>query len=144
MKLTMSMFASSEDYQRAMKEQQMHAMQAEHQRERQLRQQQKADASQFVQALVDAHGLRFVHVRSDPDWNISNHKGGVTVAYTKRGHRTIDVACALVHEKDSYNKSIGRFVAAKNYERGDTITLRVPKNMPTAAFIKTMFGTMVE
>jgi hypothetical protein len=94
--------------------------------------------------ITHALKLRYVHVRErsvDYPFSLSN-KGGVTVTYQlpeRRGDRMIRVACAIVHENDSYCKREGRYQAAKKFRNGEVITLRVPKNWSTPQFLKNMF-----
>jgi hypothetical protein len=102
-------------------------------------------------ALTHKHNLRYVHVRDeDYDVKLRDHvlhsKGGVTVAYSKparKSDRIIRVSCALVHENDSYCKRIGRYNAACNFELGEFIEVRVPKNTAVSQFLKGMFGAML-
>ena len=109
-------------------------------------------------ALTHKHNLRYVHVRNqmcevDRDYRPvrGQHfhlapKGGITVAYAKperKGSRIIRVSCAICHDSDSYCKRMGRYNAACNYEVGEFIEVRVPKNTTIPVFLSRMFGEML-
>lgn len=100
----------------------------------------RAAVVRHTQHLTDRYRLRFVHVRN------GRPKGGVTVAYqlpSRKGDAVMRVSVALVHERDSYNKLIGRAHAANNFANGEHISVRVPRNIPASAFLKEMFWGMV-
>jgi hypothetical protein len=97
-----------------------------------------------------AHGLHYVHVRS-VDYHSNGvfsfaAKGGITVAYAFSGYgrRFIEVACAYCHANDSYCKREGRFQAAHKFDRGETMTIRVPKNKEPVDVIKVMFSYLLD
>lgn len=120
------------------------------------RQRVNADARALERELVAKHNLKFVHVRGmelKPNQHNTHYdiavpapKGGVTVAFTLppyKGGRIIKASCAMCHENDSYNKAEGRLRAAARFDAGSSIELRVPRNMPISAFLKSMFGAML-
>jgi hypothetical protein len=100
-----------------------------------------------------AHGLHYVHVRvrahkwddKAKDYRITA-KGGITVAYAFAGYgrRFIEVACAYCHANDSYCKREGRFQAAHKFDRGETMTIRVPKNKEPVDVIKVVFSYLLD
>lgn len=103
--------------------------------------------------LIDRYNLRFVHVRADTQFGGRaahparlSPKGGVTVAYqlpARKGDSVIRVSVSLVHERDAYNKAMGRVRAASNFANGEHINLRVPRNSSPAQFLKQTFGVML-
>lgn len=134
----------------------LHPKAVEQRREAALRAYQERSQRAREHYLTAAHKLRFVHVRSrdweaerkerDPRKMVLSQTGGVTVAYQlppRKGDRMIRVSCAVVHENDAYCKRIGRWNAAVKFDNGEVISVRVPKNMSPAGFIKQMFGVML-
>ena len=95
-------------------------------------------------------GFRFsnevVHVRGYSwDKMSTTAKGGATLVYhrDKSRDRIIRISVALVNDKDSYCKLTGRLIAAMQYDTGNHIAVRVPKNKHPVVFLKQMFSEMV-
>lgn len=131
-----------------------HPRAIEHAQRAAIRRQVKKDARAFEHELTSQWGLRYVHVRQDKsrithqmdDYGLVLPKGGVTVAYqlpARKGGRIIKASVAIVNESDSYVKHEGRLRAAAKFHAGERVELRVPRNIPTSAFLKQMFGTML-
>ena len=97
-------------------------------------------------ALIALYHLKIVHVRKVDDDGDTHSKGGATVVYHKHNKkdRIIVLSVALVNDVDCYCKLQGRLVAAYKFHQSDRITLRVPKNMPVAQFVKRTFYWMVQ
>lgn len=97
-------------------------------------------------SLMKKHNLRVVHVRGY-NWDMmsATAKGGATLVYhrDKSRDRIIRVSVALVNDKDSYCKLTGRLIAAMQYDTGNHIAVRVPKNKHPVVFLKQMFSEMV-
>lgn len=102
----------------------------------------KAEQKKQTQERVSQFHLRFVHVRAKTDIGHDNPKGGVTIAYSPplhRNSRLIEVAISLVHENDCYEKAIGRYWAAVNFDTGQRITVRIPKGLTIPGALRSMF-----
>jgi hypothetical protein len=87
------------------------------------------------------HGLHYLHLRKN-----DAAKGGITVAYQKptiKGCGMVLVSCAFVNPKDTYCKRVGRHEAAKRFNYGAYMAVRVPRNISISAVLDTMFSTLL-
>lgn len=99
--------------------------------------------------LATAYGLKFVHVRGCGAYGGPSSKAGITVAYSHAlpqygKSNVIRVGIAQTHPNDCYCKTTGRYLAAMRFVQGDTMIVRVPKNIPTAEVLRRMFRLLIE
>jgi hypothetical protein len=118
-----------------------------------LNKEERNRARKQTEAITNAHNLRYLHVRKHTIFDdgvgesaVLSNKGGVTIAYARRrpDDNVILVSTALVHDNDSYCKAHGRAIAARRFADAHCIALRVPKNMSTSFFLKSVFSGMVQ
>jgi hypothetical protein len=100
-----------------------------------------ADRKAQTQRLTAKHKLRFVHVRHRDDNLDKTPHAGATIAYSFPSPTgdLIRVGVALCHKNDRYCRADGRFNAALHFDMGDTVLIRVPKNMVPSDLIQRMF-----
>lgn len=86
-----------------------------------------------TEAIADA-GVKIIHFSYGKE-------GGMTVAYRQNGRksRTIEIATAVTHPKDTFTKKIGTRLAVERFEAGETVFI---PNFEGNAFqtIQYMFG----
>jgi hypothetical protein len=97
----------------------------------------KEDSKNFLLEHADKK-FQFVYVRSyqciGDDLYVSEpeSRGGLTICYSlatsKPGHSVIEVSLAWCHPNELFNKSIGRYFAAKRYLEGKTIPVHLKGN----------------
>jgi len=102
-----------------------------------------------TRALVESNGLQFVHIRNwnvtDYGWNTTTEvdpKGGMTIAYKilRSGGDIVELATALCHSKDHYDKVMGKFYAAQNFSDGKTIRIKLPESTRYGQHLRRIFG----
>jgi hypothetical protein len=132
----------------------MHPQEMLAKEKRDLREIERDRKRRELEEWTHAHDLRFVHVRRFPVESATSEEkafwmpnGGCTLAWEppesgRKKDNIIRVSCALCHDSDHYDKFLGRWQSAFNFNQGFWIQIRVPKGVPPSAFLKGMFGVM--
>lgn len=129
----------------------LHPKQQENRERREALEKLNKEKKEFVKKQIEKYHLRFCHIRA-PQWAsddvpvTSSAKGGATVAFQLpslyRG-RIINISCALVNKKDVFCKREGRYWAAKHFNEGSVIQLRIARGMTPSKLLKSMFAWVV-
>jgi hypothetical protein len=115
---------------------------------RNLRETRKTELTEFVQK----HNLQFAYLRnySDPVYGPYGHvqsgnevlpNGGMVIAYSVPiGANIVEVSTSLCNDKDSFDKLIGKHMAAKNFDEGKKITVRLGRSSHYSQQLADMFA----
>lgn len=123
-------------------------VQAERQAAREEALREKEARIKFVTEFAKENHLKFAHVPVGAFF-----QNGYTLAYQYAAEPSpegdaprdiLNVSTALQHPNDDYDKEVGRFVAATNFQNGQFVQLRKPRHMTAHDFLTELFGATAD
>lgn len=109
----------------------------------------RAYLRETLTGLIKKHGLNFTYVRPVDDSGEPSLNGGATIAWTRydsaySNFKLIKVSIAWCKHNESFNKLLGRHVAATAFDNGHWINVKVADaNSHVSYQLQQIFGPLV-